>query len=940
MNRPHWLIIVALYALCYVSAVSQQPLSYLDPQPPLRMDMVVAHHVRLRFTPMAMDNLEYTCKQLGVVPVHRFLPYNKEQELLLENNSLREVTERLGRTYVVQYSGLASPERMAAMLMVDCGRVEVAEPWYVAQPMGIPNDPELGKQGLFRQIHVAEAWEVESGSDTMLIGISDTGVMIEHEDLREAIAINSGEIPGNNIDDDNNGYVDDYEGYNFAAALDGTDPGNPKHPSSGHGTAVAGTTGAVVNNGIGIAGIANKCKLVPLRTTPDKSGGIVYGYESLMYCAANGIQVVNCSWGSMSRSCFEADVIEYVVGKGTAVVAAAGNHSTAVPFFPASYRGVLSVGVVDSSDNVMRISGYGPTVDIMAPGEQSWSTWNNGSYQTFCCTSGSAPIVSGVLALVRNKYPALSPQLACAIVRESAVPAPWQSLAYKEPELLPMGRVDALRAVTMQLDTVISTKYDTVITQSRSGETRWSVGDTVDVWARVNNVWQGWTATSSSLPKVVGGNSRAIRILEQQNTPFPIKLDSAATSIIGPFTVVVDSATDQFTYINTMVRGALATNHPVKYNLSLPFVPTPKYRTLSNDVLRTSVGDVGRIGNTDLDKGQGAGFSYKQYCGQLYECGLLVSSGTKVVDCVRGNKGNNSHFVSRKPFAKPNPQTAILRDSAAPDSLRIGVEIEETVSIALADSAMLIMDVRIKNVSDSILNGISVAWFFDWDLGTSPVNNHTYNNTTSRNISSRVVESVLPGQPHAVTTVSSSFTDAQAISSGINNTLTYSGFSIPQKLQYLQNDTPNEYTDTNDVSTIVGMRFTDKIMVGGYRTLRLVIVIDEQLQRAISLANQVSEKNTAANPSEAHLLISPNPTNQYTMVTVVPSSTWEITTADIATFTIVNTIGQQVLQTTTPLYENGISTQLHIQELPSGSYTVVYSDTKGNMLNGNMVVVR
>lgn len=139
----------------------------------------------------------------------------------------------------------------------------------------------------------------------MVVAVIDNGVDQTHEDLKASIAVNSGEIPGNFIDDDNNGAVDDYNGYNLAWEDDGTQPGvTYNNGAGGHGTNVAGIVSATTNNALGIAGIANRCKLFPIKAAPVNTGSIVYGYEGMIYAAQRGFKVINCSWGSQSRSGF------------------------------------------------------------------------------------------------------------------------------------------------------------------------------------------------------------------------------------------------------------------------------------------------------------------------------------------------------------------------------------------------------------------------------------------------------------------------------------------------------------------------------------------------------------------------------------------------------------------------------------------------------------
>ena len=140
-------------------------------------------------------------------------------------------------------------------------------------------------------MQVFEAWDIFKGDSSIIIGIIDAGALQDHEDLVNSIWRNEGEIPENGIDDDNNGYIDDYNGVNFSYLDDGTDPASTFNVIE-HGTKVAGIAGATVNNKVGIAGIAYNCRIFPMKTSVNGSGNITHGFESMIYAAQNGIKVV------------------------------------------------------------------------------------------------------------------------------------------------------------------------------------------------------------------------------------------------------------------------------------------------------------------------------------------------------------------------------------------------------------------------------------------------------------------------------------------------------------------------------------------------------------------------------------------------------------------------------------------------------------------------
>lgn len=908
-------------------------LTLLPAELPHRPDPVIAGRAKVRLTPDAAMNADAVLNALGlrieraVLPREQSLRWSTSQQRQPRPSSLNEaleVEERLLRSYVVAWDDLRiTPERMVQLLETGCGPIECAAPWCVAQLMGEPNDPQRDRQAMLAVIKVFEAWDVEDGSDTIVIGISDSGLMQPHEDLTDAIAARRGEIPDNGIDDDNNGYVDDYRGYNFCAELGMGTPGNTWHPNDSHGSGVGGIVGATVNNSLGIAGVANQCKIFPLRTMPDNIRGIVYGYESLLYCAVNNVDVVNCSWGSQSRSCIDADVIAYTIARGTAVVAAAGNHGLPTPFFPASYRGVLGVGVVNSRDDVIAMSGHGPTVDVMAPGHDTWTTGNDGGYMGFCCTSGSSPIAAAIVALVRSRHPELSPLEACAVVRESVDPSPWFYVPSTiDTMLLPRGRVNALRAVTAEPSSIVSVVYDTVHLSAVSGAQRWGVGDTLNVMPWVINVMGQWQLDRMRVVAVVGASANAVELLDD-DIPAGLQFIPNQRTALPQFRMRVTRATDDIAYAIVDLYGQRIAGESVVRRIAVPLTPAPAFVTLANEDVRVSIGDHGRIGNTDLERGQGDGFTYRQWCGQLYEGALMITANDRVVDGARALRGHNDHFTAVKPFLAPFPKRAVLTDDNAPDSVRIGVEVELNVYLD-PDAAVLVIDAVLTNTSDTALHNCGIGWFYDWDLGSQPAKNTTWSDG-----SGCWVASTDPLSPVVALNVYSSVSDGVPVLNSIDNTTTYNGFSQARKQWLLTSPVPVTYDGVNDIAAIVGMRYTNPIPPGHRRMFRHVIVMDTSTLGVITLRN----RGYPTDPADSVFAGEPGtpfpvPANDYIYI---PSGS---ITVSPATFAVYDAQGRRVDEVTFETVAGGqILVVLNVSRLPAGVY-YVYSVSSLTPRNG------
>ncbi len=880
-------------------------------------------------------------RDLGAEIEYAMLPYQASYHAMKpgsetqNHQEILRLEEPLLRSYVIRFDPSVPPERMMEQLLRSCTLVECCSPVVVQQLLERPNDARLADQRMLDSIRVFTAWDVEGGSDTVLIGISDSGVLQDHEDLKDAIHVNTAEVPANGIDDDGNGYVDDHRGYNFCTSDDGTPPGNTFNKREGHGTGVAGICGATSNNAIGVAGVTRNNKLVPIKTMPDNMGGIVYGYESLVYCAVNGIDVVNCSWGSFNRSCIDEAVVAYTIARGTAIVAAAGNHGTPTSFYPGSYPGVLNVGVTNPDDSVIAMSGHGPTVDVMAPGQETLTTSNDGGYGGFCCTSGASPIVAAVVGMVRSRHPDLTPIQACALVRESARRAPWSSdggiivpgtkvPGTMIPDLLPFGRIDVLNAVSMSPDSLPSMEWSSPVISARSGDERWGVGDTIDITLDGTSVLAEWTAVELAQVRVVGAQASAVSLISSATIPINEELSTGERLRIPMASCVVQRSTDTAVYIVATIRGTTGAGEIHERPIQVAVVPAPAFRTVSNDVLTVSLGDRGRIGNTDIQRGQGDGLVYRRFCGQLYEGGLMIGANGLVVDAVRAERGVHDFFHPLKPFVAPEPLTAVFTDADAPDSLRLGVRAEVQAFVASKDSGVVVLDVTVENTSDSVLRNVGVAWYLDWDLGTNPAHNFVRKGTSVAEI---VAGSIVNGEPLVLMQTSSYHTDAMPITVLVDNSTTYAGFPIGRKSSMLRGEEVGVELSDADVAAATGMRFLYPLEPRSRRSYRQVLVIDtleSRLYELGSATSQVGRPQDSLFSSQNQTLGTPFPIPARSLVTIPitgPVHNGELAIHDVQ--------GQKVWSTWVTSNAPTL-VAADVSALPSGTYDV-------RLLNGVVV---
>lgn len=307
----------------------------------------------------------------------------------------------------------ASAEQVLSTL--DNSEIEYIEPNYIYELTSLPNDPRLknewgikSKKG--NDINVLPVWEQLTGSPDVIVAVSDTGINSKHQDLQENMWVNQAEKNGQpGVDDDGNGFIDDINGFHFAY------PNDSGADKNGHGTHCAGVIGASGNNSIGVVGVNWKANLMNSGfLSGSGSGSLANAIRSVDYAVQMGARVISASWGSTEKSIALGEAIDRAGRAGVVFVAAAGNagkNNDRSPFFPANYDlpNVISVAAMGSSGVKASFSNFGAKrVHIAAPGVNILSTYGKG-YSHLDGTSMATPFVSGVVALMLQKNPALSP---------------------------------------------------------------------------------------------------------------------------------------------------------------------------------------------------------------------------------------------------------------------------------------------------------------------------------------------------------------------------------------------------------------------------------------------------------------------------------------------------------------------------------------------------
>ncbi len=647
--------------------------------------------------------------ELGGTDLKKVFPFVKAPQ--------REVNERgeryadLTLIYQFSYSSAVGLEK-AINKIGAAGIFQYVEPYYIPKVSYTPNDPLFSTQWGMTNVQVEAGWGVNTttarGDTNVVIGITDTGTELTHDDLKTQLKFNQSDLPGGG-DGDSDGYVDNYRGWDL-----GDNDNNPTWTGDAHGVHVSGIACAKVDNSIGVAGVAFKCKYLPVKIA-NTAGVLTMSYQGIVYAADHGCDIINCSWGGAGGGTFGQDAITYAtINKDALVIAAAGNGGVDEITYPAGYTYVISVVNTKTDDRRNTGSSFNYTADVCAPGTGINATYPTNAYSSLTGTSMASPFAAGVAAIIKSYFPtytALQVGERLKVTCDNIYPLHSPIYANK----LGNGRVNLFKALT-------NTNTPSVVMTSRTivdnNDNTFVANDTM----RIRGNYTNYLAPTVNLTATLSSTSPFVTVLDGATTLGVVATLGVANNNADPYTVrILPTAPLNSSILFKITYSDPATSYTAVEHFYVT-VNVDYVNITINDVF-TSIGSNGRIGYSQNGQTGGLGFNYLGTA-LLYEAGLMIGRDSgRVSDCVRSWSVPSADFgslVSARPII-PSVYSEFdvdgtFRDNLATLPLPITVHHKAFAWSTAGNRKYVIVQYTISNTGASSLSSMYAGIFADWDI--------------------------------------------------------------------------------------------------------------------------------------------------------------------------------------------------------------------------------
>ena len=707
--------------------------------------------------------------------------------------------------------------------------IEYAEPSYVGELLYTPDDPEYTNGNLWHlnTCKVLDAWDIEQGDPSVVVAVVDGGIDIVHSDLINRIAYNTDD-PINGEDDDGDGFVDNYRGWDVA-----NDDNNPSNSKLEHGTYVAGISNAEVSNGIGTAGVGYNTKFLPIKICPDGLETVSAGYDGIVYAANHDCKIINCSWGINSSSSYGYDIVKYATFNCDAlVIAAAGNSANTDELYPASFPEVLSVGGTVSGDYAWYNSStygtnYNRYVDICAPAKGYHSLANNDKVISMSGggTSFSSPIVSGVAALVRSKFP----EMTALQVSEQLRMTSDNIYALNSEEIyadrLGIGRVNAYKALTNT--SVPGIRIKEMTQKIVSDQPHISTDDVVELTVTFVN----YLANAANVELEVSTESDLLQPVKNDEFVASFRKNDEKT-ITFSFKATQDMPANFKTYLKFSYS---ADNDYSSYEYTTLELSTNYYDFELGNIKSTATQD-GSIAVYEIN-GEQNGFQYKDYGNCIYQAGIVVAENQS---SIYSRNYWNANFTPSQAMNIVEVDTCDLMITSAFSAKNLLIH---EYLYGWNDDDALFYEFRIENQREDTVTNLRFGTFVDWDLDLSSYNKIWY--VDSLRLS--VATSVLPGA-YYVGIIPIDSLESNVYAFDVNSDVIYypDGFN-KNELWYILNNSQKSVAANSSTGTEVAMfRYSliDTIFPQDSAVVRMALIAADTPEELYSLASKLKQKYT------------------------------------------------------------------------------------------------
>ncbi len=699
--------------------INQSPKSTYQLQPGVTSSDYMANTIIIKVKPefralcgesdIQIPTFQKLINQASIIGIKKMFPHDLPP--IKEYNEQGQKMIDLSLIYVLHYSGNADLVK-TINLFLHSGIVVYAEPKFIPHTQSTPNDPSIGSQYFLTNIQAYAAWNISQGDTNVVIGITDTGTDTDHPDLAANIKHNYAD-PINGIDDDGDGYIDNFTGWDVGE--NDNDPLVGTCGNCSHGSHVSGCADAVTNNGVGVASPGYNCKFMPVKIA-DATGALTQAYEGIRYAADHGCQIINCSWGGSGGGQSSQDVINYAtINKNSLVVVAAGNNGNSSPFYPASFDNSLGVAATTQSDAKASFSNFGNSIDVCAPGSGIYSTIYDNSYANESGTSMASPIVAGCAAIVKSFFPTYTARQIGERLRATCdnIDAVSGNIPYANK--LGKGRVNLYSALTNL--NAKSVRMDNISIVD-SNNNILLVGDTMRIVGDITN----YLSATTNLSVTLSTTSTFVTILDSTTLVGALSMLTTTNNILDPFVVQINPSAPLNSVVTFKLHFSDGTYNDFQYfNVTL----NVDYINIEINDVNTTNTSKGRICFNSANSADGLGFNLNQTGNLVYESGFMVGISGAVSDNVRGaaNGVTDDDFLPLSNIQQNSPSIwsdfdthGVFDDSKSPNKLGLTITHRSMSWSQVPNTKFHIFEYTIKNTGLVPYNNLFAGIFNDWDI--------------------------------------------------------------------------------------------------------------------------------------------------------------------------------------------------------------------------------